>query len=336
MNTNKRKLKVGEASCFVGLLALVALLSSCGPGIEPNDKLIWIPGKLTFGTSTPGGTIQIGDPYKVTLRAIYPTNGVVDFPEIGREKDIVVLDRKWNDQLFSDGHKKTELILTITSFRIGDHVICTEPAIYHHDGISETNRCPETKLTVITSLEADATSKIADIKPVHKLPGRVPPWLWISLLVALIAFLVGLASSRLWKNRAVIIPRTPPIPPHVLAFQALQVLKGKGLLEKDECNPFYTELSLILRTYLEGRFLLNAPDETTEEIVGAMSRSPELGGSQRNILQDFMRQADMVKFAKGHPDRATMESAFDITKQFVEETKQDQTDRSNTSYPTDL
>jgi hypothetical protein len=35
-----------------------------------------------------------------------------------------------------------------------------------------------------------------------------------------------------------------------------------------------------------------------------------------------MRQADMVKFAKGRPDRATMESAFDTTQQFVEETKQ--------------
>jgi hypothetical protein len=32
----------------------------------------------------------------------------------------------------------------------------------------------------------------------------------------------------------------------------------------------------------------------------------------------------MVKFAKGHPDRTTMESAFATTQQFVEETKQEQ------------
>ena len=95
----------------------------------------------------------------------------------------------------------------------------------------------------------------------------------------------------------------------------------RGLLERNECNAFYTELSLILRTYLEGRFRLNAPEETTEEIVEEMSRSTELSGLQRNILQDFMRQADIVKFAKGHPDRGTMEAAFGTTKQFVEETK---------------
>ncbi|MCK5675522.1 MAG: hypothetical protein KAH99_00745, partial [Verrucomicrobia bacterium] len=227
--------------------------------IEPDDKLIWVPGQLFLSTSASGGTIHVGDPYEVTFRAIYPTNSIVDFPEVGREKDIVVLDRRWNDQLFSDGHTKTEMSLTITSFRLGDHVICTNPVIYRHDGVIETNRFSETTIKVVTSLGADATSEIADIKPIHKLPGRVPPGLWISLLVALVAFLVGLISSRLWKHRKVILPGAPPIPPYVFAFQALEKLKGKGLLEKDECNPFYTELSVILRTYLEGRFSLNAP-----------------------------------------------------------------------------
>ena len=98
---------------------------------------------------------------------------------------------------------------------------------------------------------------------------------------------------------------------------------NKGLLEQNLCNPFYTELSLILREYLEGRFKLNAPDETTEEIVEELSRSPELSKEQQIILQEFMHQADLVKFAKGNPEHATMKKAFDTTKQFVEETKQD-------------
>ena len=52
-----------------------------------------------------------------------------------------------------------------------------------------------------------------------------------------------------------------------------------------------------------------------------MSRSPELSTEQQNILRAFMTQADMVKFAKGHPDRATMENAFATTERFVERTK---------------
>jgi len=185
---------------------------------------------------------------------------------------------------------------------------------------------PPVKLRVVTSLKEGASSETADIKPPHRLPGRVPIWLWISLGTALTAFLVGLTTSRIWKNREHIFPSPPPVPPHTIALRALSALKAKGLLEQDECEPFYTELSMILRTYLEGRFRLNAPDETTEEIVEELSRSPELTGAQRNILQEFMRQADMVKFAKGRSDRATMESAFTTTEQFVNETSRTQSE----------
>jgi len=330
MNTNKRKLKVDEASCFVGLLcgALLLLFSGC-----KKEETKTIPAnQLTVEYSVDRETIRVGDPVELIVTAYFPTNGTLELPEIGRKKDIVLLRRDWENVPREDGLSQSESRYSITSFHLGEHIVSTGMISCVVGEQTFATNFPQVVLNVETSLDAAATSKIADIKPIHKLPGRVPPWLWISLLVALVAFLVGLVSSRLWKTRSVIISSAPPIPPHVLAFQALQVLKGKGLLEKDECKPFYTELSLILRTYLEGRFNLNATDETTEEIVEEMSKSPELNGTQRNILQDFMRQSDMVKFAKGHPDRTTMESAFDTTKQFVEETKQDQT---NLSDPTD-
>ncbi len=325
MNTEKHSAKRSiKAAGAVFLLLSLSLLSACDPKTASEPKETWFPGDLTFSISTPGGTIQVGDPYEVTLTAIYPTNGTVSFPEIGREKEIVVLDREWSTFPFEpdSGHRKEEVTYTITSFRIGDHMICENPMIYQHDGITENRPAPETTLAVVSSLPENASSEIADIKPEYRLPGRIPAWCWMVLGSAALAFLVGLITSKLWKNREHIIPQAPPIPPQVIALKALEALKQKRLLEQDECNAFYTELSLILRTYLEGRFQLNAPEETTEEIIEEMSRSPELGGAQRNMLQEFMRQADMVKFAKGHPDRNTMGAAFETTRQFVEETSE--------------
>ena len=322
MNSDKHRFKfVDDASSFVLAALSLFLLCSCGPTTESKD--LWIAGEVSVGISTPGGTIQVGDHYEVTFTAIHPTNSVVSFPEIGREKEIVVLNREWRELPFehADDHKITEVEYTITSFRLGSHLIVDQPAIYQYAGTTQTNEIAETMLTVVSSLPADASSEIADIKPIHKLPTRIPPWIWITLGSAATAFLIGLISAKLWKNRATLVPQAPPIPPHVIAARALEALKNKGLLERDECNPFYTELSLILRTYLEGRFQLKAPDETTEEIVEEMSRSPELSTEQQNILRAFMTQADMVKFAKGHPDRATMENAFATTERFVEQTK---------------
>jgi hypothetical protein len=299
------------------LCAILLLLAGCGkeePAPIPQDQ-------LTVEYSIDKDTIMVGDPVELVVTAYFPTNGALTLPEIGREKDIVLLKRDWENIPREDGLAQSESRYSITSFRLGEHVVSTGMISCVVGEQTFSTNFPAVTLSVGTSLGEDASSAIADIKPIHKLPGRIPEWIWITLGVAASAFLVGLISSKLWKNRRTLIPSAPPVPPHVIAFRALEALKNKGLLEKDECNPFYTELSLILRTYLEGRFHLNAPDETTEEIVVEMSKSPELDGAQRNILQDFMRQADEVKFAKGHPDRTTMEAAFGTTKQFVEETK---------------
>lgn len=314
------------ASCLCVSLLLWSGCKREEPKDVPQDR-------LTVEYSIDRTSIHVGDPVEMVVTAYFPTNGILKLPEIGREKDIVLLKRDWTDVPREDGLKQSESRYSITSFRLGEQVVSTGSISCVMGSETFTTNFPQVVLNVETSLDSDSSSEIADIKPIHKLPGRVPPWLWISLGTAAAAFVVGLLTTRLWKNRGTIMPSAPSIPPHVIALQALDTLKNKGLLEKDECNPFYTELSLILRTYLEGRFNLNAPDETTEEIVEDMSRSPELADAQRNILQDFMRQADMVKFAKGHPDRSTMESAFDTTKQFVEETKQDQTDRTDPTYP---
>ncbi|MDZ8119249.1 hypothetical protein [Pontiella agarivorans] len=277
--------------------------------------------RLTVEYSVDREDILIGDPVQLTVTAYYPTNGTLVLPEIGREKDVVLLSRDWNDIPREDGLTQSETRYSITSFRLGEHVVSTGTiSCAVGEDLFSTN-FPDINLTVSSSLPDDASSEIADLQPVHKLPGRIPAWVWIIPGSVLLAFLIGLLTSKLWKNRETLIPSAPPVPPHIIAFQALETLKNKGLLEKGECNPFYTELSLILRTYLDGRFRLNATDETTEEIVENLSRSPELNMDQQSILRDFMTQADMVKFAKGHPDRSTMESAFATTQQFVEETK---------------
>jgi hypothetical protein len=291
-------------------------------GCKPEELKVFPQDRLTVEYTVDRESILVGDPVELIVTAYYPTNGTLELPEIGRQEDVVLLERDWKDVPREDGLSQSESRYTITSFRIGEHLVSTGMIACAMDEQTFSTNFPAVTLNVETSLTKDSSSEIADIKSIHKLPGRIPPWLWISFLIALTAFLVGWITSKLWKHRERIIPGAPPIPPYVIAFRALEALKKRGLLEKDECKPFYIELSIILRSYLEGRFNLNAPDETTEEIVEEMSRSPELDGSHRNILQEFMRQADMVKFAKGHPDRATMESAFETTKQFVDQTRQ--------------
>lgn len=325
MNTDQHRSRILQ-SAFIRVLPWLIpfLLFGCKkeePKPYPQDR-------LTVEYSVDRDTIHIGDPVELIVTAYYPTNATLELPEIGREKEIVVLHRDWENIPREDGLKQSESRYSITSFRLGEHAVSTNNIVCHLGDQTYTTNFPGVVLKVESSLADGASSELADIKPIKKLPGRIPLWLWIVLGSALTAFLVGLLASKLWKHKEKLVPTAPPVPPHVIAMNALQALKKKGLLEEDDCKPFYTDLSLILRTYLEGRFHLNAPDETTEEIISEMSQSSELSGAQRNILQEFMRLADMVKFAKGHADRVTMESSFDTTQQFVEETKPVEADPS--------
>lgn len=300
---------------------LIFLLAAVLFGCKPEDEKVFPQDRLTIEYVIDQESILVGDPVELILTACYPTNGTLQMPDIGREKDIVLLKRSSTTVPRTDGLTQSETRYSITSFRLGEHSVSAGPITCMVDDKTFAADFPDITLSVKSSLPENASSELADIKSPHKLPGRVPIWLWLTAGTALAAFLIGLMTSGLWKNREQFIPSAPVVPPHVIALKALAALNSKGLLQKGECKPFYTELSMILRTYLEGRFKLNAPDETTEEIVEEMSRSPELTGAQRNILQEFMRQADMVKFARGESDRETMQTAFNTAEEFIEQTK---------------
>jgi hypothetical protein len=305
----------------ISILALL-LIGMLFSGCEKKRQEPLPQDRLSVDWSWPTNAVHVGDQVALVMDAYYPTNGILELPEIGRQKEVVLLDRKVEEIARKDALKQSRVRFLLTSFRLGEHLVSSNASVVcRTDEKTFKEKIPPFTLKVVSALSDDASSEIADIKPTEKLPGRIPPWLWIALGVALIAFLVGVLSARMKQGKVFEKPAPPPIPPHIRALQALDELAARGLLEKDECDPFYTALSAILRDYLEGRFRLNAPDETTEEIVEELSRSPELTGAQRNILQEFLRQADIVKFAKGHPDRNTMESAFSTTKQFVEQTK---------------
>ncbi|QBG46001.1 hypothetical protein EGM51_00700 [Verrucomicrobia bacterium S94] len=322
MNIEKYIFTISE-SAFIRVVPVLIFFFLTGCKKEEEQKTV-PQDRLTVEYSVDREGIRIGDPVNLTVTAFFPTNGTLELPEIGREKDVVLLSRDWTDVPRTDGVKQSETRYSITSFRLGEHKVSTGIISCTVGDKTFSTNFPPVMLSVTSSLPENVSSEIADLQPVQKLPPRIPAWVWVVPAAVLIAFLIGLITSRLWKNRDTLIPAPPPVPPHVIALQALENLKNKGLLEKGECNPFYTELSLILRTYLDGRFNLNATDETTEEIVENLSRSPELNMDQQSILRDFMTQADMVKFAKGNPDRSTMEAAFATTEEFIQETKMEE------------
>ena len=150
------------------------------------------------------------------------------------------------------------------------------------------------------------------------------PWLLVGLL-ALFAVLFARWLLRRWNNRTVEEPlvQAPEAllqPAHLTALEALNRLKAEEGWTQGRAKEVQAEASLVLRTYLEGRFGLPAAERTTQEIAQLLPMSA-VPKSWHERLLTGLTQADVVKFAKGQLPDASHASTLDAYLDFVLDTK---------------
>jgi hypothetical protein len=178
---------------------------------------------------------------------------------------------------------------------------------------------PELQLEV-TSLLEQAGAEIEPPGPLYASPSR---W-WIWTLLAAAGALLAFLFVR-WRRRAASrpSPAATPVPPHTKALRALARLRVVARTTPAQIEAFYVEVSQVLRTYLEERFGLRAPERTTEEFLAEIEQGSVLATDQRLALQRFLSQCDLVKFAAQLPGEGIHLETFAIAERFVETTRAD-------------
>jgi hypothetical protein len=85
---------------------------------------------------------------------------------------------------------------------------------------------------------------------------------------------------------------------------------------------FFVAISSIVRRYLEDRFDLRAPELTTEEFLALAGSASNLSRDHQHLLRDFLRQADLVKFAGVRASEEEIRRSSDLAARFLEETRE--------------
>ena len=178
-----------------------------------------------------------------------------------------------------------------------------------------------TYLFFILSITALADD-IKDIKKPVNFPNNISFLIVLGVILALagLILLVILLKSKLKKDA--VGQKIVPKPAHKIAFEALEGLLGKNLPSLGKIKEYYSELSDIIRHYLENRFDIKAPEMTTEEFLVSLSNTEDLNGLQKELLRKFLSHCDLVKFAKYGPTKQEIENAFNSAKKLVDETKE--------------
>jgi len=123
---------------------------------------------------------------------------------------------------------------------------------------------------------------------------------------------------RAWSRGRVKVAHKPSA--HEIALGDLRALRDGALFRESRLGEFYVELSNVMRAYLEARFALRAPEMTTEEFLQAAHRGSEMTGEERGSLQIFLCEADLVKFARMHPNSDDADRAWTAAESFVRAT----------------
>ena len=144
-------------------------------------------------------------------------------------------------------------------------------------------------------------------------------WGWIVLVLGLAA--AGVAAWMYFrKGGTAIVRKRRELPPYELALRRLGALRERRLAESGHEKEYYTELTDILRQYLEGRFGINAMEMTSTEIMRTLRSNEDTRLSADN-MRAVLEVADFVKFAKMRPLPDDNVKTYQAAVAFVESTK---------------
>ena len=273
-------------------------------------------------------TIKIGEQTKLFLSIHQPASEKVAFPKLldTLNAKVLVVGKGKPDTTF-DTNDKSRLTVTqsylITSFDAGSYVI--------HPFAFTTRGGPLTtgELTMqVNTVKVDTTKAIYDIKQPLAVSYTWWDWLkdhWLLVLIALVILAGAVAFTWYWKNRPkaepVIKEVKPIIPLHIIALNKLTALRDKKLWQNNAFKEYHSELTDILREYLEKRYHIKTYEKTTDEIFEELN-TVDLTNENKNMLRQILQLADLVKFAKVLPVPAENEHSMNNAVNFVTNTQQ--------------
>lgn len=268
-------------------------------------------------------TTTIGTPLRYTLRISAEPGITLDVPRlVGVIGSFQVVDFGSEPPQEKGGRTVREEWYTLVTYETGEQVV-PGPTIHFRrgDGDAERLAAPDVTVAVRSLVEAAGPTPAReprDIKGPVAVPRDYTLLVAIAAAVLLVLAVLVLLARRLNRPRPVAGP--PPRPAHERALEALAQLHAAGLVEAGRTEEYYVRLSAIVREYIEARFGLRAPEMTSEEFLQAAQRNRQLSVPQRALLDAFLREADLVKFARHQPSVADAERAYVAACDFVRST----------------
>jgi BatD DUF11 like domain len=306
-------------NCFYSFLAFIVFLTCFT--LSAKAQSVQVEAKLDQPT------IRIGDQTNLRLIVHQQAKDKVNFPKLADtiSGKLQIVGSKLDTVFDKNDHNKVTVTqsYTVTSFDQGSYTIPS----YSFGSATGVLKSNELTLMVQT-VQVDTTKAIYDIKQPLTVSYTFWDWLrdnwgWVVIGLAVILLIGGLIwyFKKRPKVATVVKEVKPDIPAHTIALSKLQQLRDKKLWQQDEAKAYYSELSDIMREYLEKRYAVKTHEKTTDEIFASL-KYVSIANEYRTKLNQVLILADLVKFAKEKPLPVDNELSMENALGFVLKTQQ--------------
>ena len=266
--------------------------------------------------------VDVARDFWVRVKAVAPAGTTLEIQDL-RDRfsgfDFLDDDRDWSDVLRDGSDSNTtyescwELKLVpkpceevyrlapfvVTILREGTPTESSYTAPLYFEG-------PETRAPVTGDI------KDGDWKKDRTQDGTLGDWciaaLAVVAVVAAVWWMVRKIRQKIKEHRMSPIER---------AMLELDRLLKKGLPGRGRYKDFYVELTMVVRRYVQRQHDVRAPNLTTEEFFDVTRNAPTFPKSTLDLLIDFLRKADMVKFAGVEATPEIASEAADSARSYV-------------------
>ena len=223
---------------------------------------------------------------------------------------------------FEGGRVKINAKILLTSFDSGLYSLPAPLFIVVGAEGADTLRI-ESPLLAVDDMDIDTTGYVMkDIKGNVRYPltfKEIAIYVLILLAaVAIICIIVRYIRYRR-QNRDFFGRPIVQDPPHIVALRKLEKLRGEKLWQCGREKQYYTGITDALREYIENRYNIGAREMTSAEILDNL-KDKQIEARVFSELDDLLKTADLVKFAKFSPDNDSNEEAVPKAVRFVNST----------------
>ena len=180
----------------------------------------------------------------------------------------------------------------------------------------------------INPIKIDTTKQgLYDIKPIMKSNTKFDFLFWLYILIFIIVFCTFLYfKNHIFSFFTINKLEVEYLTPYEKAVTELSKIKDLNYLSEIDIKTYYSDLTFVIRNFIEEKIIDNALECTTKELIQKLSllkTSKKLNFSNSTLknIEDIFSRADLVKFAKYEPDTQSASTDLETLTKELEKIK---------------